>query len=168
MARTKKPESAPRLPKDWRDVKHGCVSCRFYLEDPKKHPCLPCDHWSHWEDAEPDQPKPFPAVSPKESACLTDTPEQTETVRDQNTDVSEPAARKTRKTAVVPEEGALPPADSAAAPTKRPGRPKKTISALEVSAAEPKNKAGRPKKMASEPYEQTVSSDTDQLSFNLK
>lgn len=176
MARVKKTEAAPPPPKHWREIKHGCCSCRFYRDDPKdkSSPCYPCTDWNYWEDADPDQAKPFPTVSPKVSEPLTDTPEQTEAVLKQDTLVSKPATRRTRKTAVVPKESDLSSNAPVATATKRPGRPKKPnvvqeepVSNFDTPAAEPKKRGGRPKKNADEPQNQAALVGTDQLSLDL-
>ena len=176
MAGVKKIEAAPPPPKHWREIKHGCCSCKYYKDDPKNKtsPCYPCTDWNYWEDAEPDQPKPFPAVSPKIPERLTDTPEQTEAVLKQDTLVSKPATRRTRKTAVIPEESDLSSNAPVATAKKRPGRPKKTYVAQEepacksdIPTADMEKKGGRPKKKADEPHNQAALVGIDQLSFDL-
>lgn len=175
MARVKKTEAVAPSPKHWSEVKHGCCSCRFYKDDPKdkRSPCYPCTQWSHWEDANPGNPIPPQTIPRSVSTVLPDAPDETEPVLGSCTLTAKPMTQRTRKTAVVSNEIGLPPAETTAVPKKRPGRPKKVIAAPEdpISAepptVQPKKRVGRPRNKADEPFEQTASADTDQLSFGL-
>ena len=175
MARVKKTEAAPPPPKHWREIKHGCCSCKFYKEEPKNFPCRPCTDWNYWEDAKPERTIPLQAISHNISDDLTGVPQQVETALEQNTDTSKVAKRRARKTEIVTEDAVPKQEELAVEPKKRPGRPKKVTEVSEVittnpesSVTKPKNKVGRPKKSAVELQAQAAPfDDTEQLCFGL-
>ena len=173
MARTKKTETVPPRPKHWSEVKHGCCSCRFYKDDVRNYPCRPCQNWSHWEDAAPDQRQPVPAAAANISAAVSDISETAEPVLVQETHTRAKTARNPRKTAPDPETPVQSP-DTSAVPKKRPGRSKKTapiaedpVCNLDTSAAVPSKKAKRPHKNSDLTPDPRTSNETDQLSFGL-